>query len=268
MRPSRPRDSGAGRLGPAPAEEAPAGPPAPGWAPYAGAAAGGYAAGNYAAGDPNAPRPGETPAYAPVSGPTQTSYGYNDPGYGAAPLTGPGQAAPVEPARPARIVLPKASARVGTNLLAALVGLVLSIGGLALLVLALPNMGLNELAMKILAVVCVVIIVLPALLLAWAPLVALIPGLVFAAFSFWLLLFDAAPGQLAEFLKQPLDGTNNWALRLITFFGSPSGLGLGLALLFAGIAAIMVRRFTRRSIQDALDAEYAAAEMQPVLRNP
>jgi hypothetical protein len=129
-------------------------------------------------------------------------------------------------------------------------------------------MGLTELAMKILAVVCVVIIVSPALLLAWAPLVALIPGLVFAAFSFWLLLFDAAPRQLAELLKQPLDGTNNWALRLITFFGSPSGLGLGLALLFAGIAAIMVRRFTRRSIQDALDAEYAAAEMQPVLRTP
>ena len=70
--------------------------------------------------------------------------------------------------------------------------------------------------------------------------------------------------------------------RLIVFFGPPLNddqlpqrlvggihglwLALGLALLFASIAAMMVRRYTRRAVQDAFDAEYASEQIRPMQR--
>ncbi len=157
-------------------------------------------------------------------------------------------------------MLPKPAPRIGTNLVAGLVGLVLSFGGLSLLIFALPNDSLTPTANKIFQILVILIMVLPALLIAWAPLAALVPGVLLTALSLWLLLFDNASGQL-----QDAFGQHAWLDALRSYIASYFGLAAGLALLFAGIAAIMIRRQTRRTIQDAFDAEQASSDMRPVL---
>ena len=73
------------------------------------------------------------------------------------------------------------------------------------------------------------------------------------ALSLWLLLFDNASGQL-----QDAFGQHAWLDALRSYIASYFGLAAGLALLFAGVAAIMIRRQTRRAVQDAFDAEQAS----------
>src|SRR6478752_8285033 len=231
----------------------------------AGAAATGYAAG-YGAGryaDPDAPRPYETPAYAPASGPTPTSYSYQEPGYGYAPAQPGGEPASVlAPAR-SRVVIPKTPSRAGGNAIVTLIGLLLTFGGLALLVLVpLPNDSLTIVANKILVIVVVVIMMVPALLLAWGAAATFLPGLIFTAASLYLLI----GGQTAVDQTHDGLGTSAWVDRTIAFFGSIQGLAVGLALLFASIAAMLVRRYTRRAVQDAFDAEYASDQIRPMQR--
>jgi hypothetical protein len=224
---------------------------------------GGYDAGRYSPADPDAPRPYETPAYAPASGPTQTSYSYQEPGYGYAPAQPVAEPPPVlAPAR-TRVIIPKTPSRAGANALAALIGLLLTFGGLALLVLVpLPNASLTIVANKILVIVVVLIMMVPALLLAWGAAATFLPGLIFTAISLYLLIGGVTA------VKQTHDGlgTAAWVDRTIAFFGSIEGLAVGLALLFASIAAMMVRRYTRRAVQDAFDAEYASEQIRPMQR--
>jgi len=255
------QDPDATSVYPLPAEQSSSG------APIAGGAAAGYAAGygagRYSPADPEAPRPYETPTYAPTSGPTPTSYSYQEPGYGYAPQQ-PATEPPsvLAPAR-TRVVVPKTPSRAGANALAALMGLLLSFGGLALLVLVpLPNDSLTVVANKILVIVVVVIMMVPALLLAWGAAATFLPGLIFTAASMYLLI----GGQTAVDQTHDGLGTSGWVDRTIAFFGSIQGLAVGLGLLFASIAAMMVRRYTRRAVQDAFDAEYASDQIRPMVR--
>jgi len=230
----------------------------------AGAAPAGYSTGYGAPryGDPEAPRPYETPSYAPTSGPTPTNYSYQQP-YGYAGQPGPAdQTSVLAPARN-RVVIPKLRSRASSNTIAALIGLLLTFGGLALLVLVpLPNTSLNLVTNKILVILVVVIMMVPVLLLAWGAAATLVPGVLFTAASLWLLIGGA---EAIVQTKRGL-GSGAWVDRTIGFFASIQGLAVGLALLFASIAAWMIRRYTRREIQDALDAEYAAEQMRPVQR--
>jgi hypothetical protein len=144
-----------------------------------------------------------------------------------------------------------------------LIGLLLTFGGLALLVLVpLPNTSLNLVTNKILVILVVVIMMVPALLLAWGAAATFLPGLIFTAASLWLII----GGDYAQTQTILVFGDRAWVVRTMDFFRAIPGLAVGLALLFASIAAWMIRRYTRRAIQDALDADYAAEQMRPVQR--
>ena len=131
----------------------------------------------------------------------------------------------------------------------------------------------------ILVLLTIVIMALPALLLAWGSCATFIPGLLITGTAVWILLVPGATDQLRSAF-----GDHTWVFRLIVFFGPPLnddqlppqvlvggihglGLALGLVLLFSSIAAMMVRRYTRRAVQDAFDAEYAADQIRPMLRS-
>jgi len=246
--------------------------------PAAAGYAAGYSAGRYGPADPDAPRPYETPSYAPTSGPTPTSYSYQEPAYGYAPAPPVGEQSVLAPAR-TRVVIPKAPSRAGANALVALIGLLLTFGGIALLVLVpLPNDSMSTVLNMILVVLTIVIMTLPTLLLVWGSWATFVPGLLITGVAIWILMVPGATDQLRSAF-----GDHSWVFRLIVFFGPPLnddqlpqavqvggihglGLALGLVLLFASIAAMMVRRYTRRAVQDAFDAEYASEQIRPMQR--
>lgn len=178
---------------------------------------------------PPAPFPAQSdssPSYAPAGSDQRDYTGVEPSGF----FSGPGQQLPP------RVELAPRRNRFGQNLLGAVVGIVFAaLGALVYALLVRPDNGIGF-GDKFGLVASVVLAALPGLMIGWSAAAAWVPG----------LLLTAA-GVAVIFVNQVTTTAGEWSVRLfdradpVQFFATV-GFGVGVALLFAGIAGHIARR--------------------------
>ena len=201
------------------------------------------------------------PSRSGTGGPAQSGYGSRQTAHSVSPGSGPGYAPAGRPATftpsttvpgPASEAVPdKPASRVGPAFLTALIGLLLTAGGILLLgkfgIAAgtdIARTGAVGVMNAVLATLGAVLLLAAVLLNGWSPWSTVLPGLALAGLGGWAL-FDAAAGaRIWGWTKSLLsnDQVLGWHISGVT-------LALGLILLGASAAAMMARAGGKRDGQ-------------------
>ena len=201
------------------------------------------------------------PSRSGTGGPAQSGYGSQQTAHSVSPGSGPGYAPAGRPATftpsttvpgPASEAVPdKPASRVGPAFLTALIGLLLTAGGILLLgkfgIAAgtdVARTGAVGVMNAVLATLGAVLLLAAVLLNGWSPWSTVLPGLALAGLGGWAL-FDAAAGaRIWGWTKSLLsnDQVLGWHISGVT-------LALGLILLGASAAAMMARAGGKRDGQ-------------------
>lgn len=173
--------------------------------------------------------PQSTPGYAPVGYPAA---------YAAAAMVPP----PASAARPTQ-----PSSRVGPAFLMALIGLILSAGGLYLAakygIAAATDLNRNDVVIKDSALATVGAVLLLGAVVAngWSPWATVVPGIVLAGIGGWTLFDASAVGRIHDWTKSIISGEELSAWHISGFT-----LVLGLVMLAASTAAAIARSSGKR----------------------
>lgn len=169
---------------------------------------------------------GGSPNYAPAGSDQREYAGVESSGF----FAGPGQQLPP------RVELAPRRKRFGPNLLGAIVGVVfVALGALVYALLVRPDNGVGF-GDKFGLVVSVVLAALPGLLIGWSAAAAWFAGVLLTAAGIAVIFVDQVARTAADWSNRLFDRADP-----VQFF-STVGFGVGVALLFAGIAGHIARR--------------------------